>query len=446
MKFILALLLIFISFALLITSYVITPSKVLASHSRVNLLTTDNFAVLAGSAISDTGTTAIAGDVGLDPTGGASITGLTCPEVTGTIYDNNGGYAGGGGGSTACRITNAGLLTTAKNDLIAAYDDAAGRTVTATVATNLGGTTLTDGTYNSASGTFEINGGGTLTLDGGGNANAVFIFKMATTLVTSSSSRVVLTNSAQACNVYWQVGSSATLGTTTTLIGNILALTSITDDGGSTVNGRLLARNGAVTLNGTTITKQNCAAGTTGAPAVVSTSTSTSSSSSSSGGSSSSYCPPLSSTIVAPFIIESRRVSPTSIFFSWGPSSGTNAFNIQYGFEHGNWLYNTDVTGFSTTINNLPANQAIWVQIAGRSDCRIGSYGVSKLIGGSIGGPTIVGQNPNVLEVSFPNTGFASLKHNTPWYIPAGIFVGILIPLFKFKNIIDDHSDTQNLH
>lgn len=66
----------------------------------------------------------------------------------------------------------------------------------------------------------------------------------------------------------------------------------------------------------------------------------------------------------------------------WGPSSGTNIFNIQYGFEHGKWLYNTDVTGFSTTINNLPPNQPIFVQIAGRNDCRIGGYGVSKLIGG----------------------------------------------------------------
>ena len=395
---VLALLLVFIPLVVLTLNFFTTPPKVFASHSRVNLLTTDNFAVLGGSAISDTGTTAIIGDVGLDPTGGASITGLTCAEVTGTIYDNNAGYTGGGG-STACLVTNAALLTTAKNDLVTAYDDAAGRTTTSTVATNLAGTTLTDGTYDSASGTFEINGGGTLTLDGGGNADAVFIFKMATTLVTSSSSKVVLTNGAQACNVYWQVGSSATLGTSTTLVGNILALTSITDDGSSTVNGRLLARNGAVTLNNTTITKQTCAAGTAGGPAV------SSSSSSSSSATGVGTCPVLNS--ISPTIIESKRIDEDSIFISWGPYSGTDTFIVSYGPENGNWLYNTNVTGFSTTLNDLPANVPIWVQVAATNSCSTGIYGEATLVGAP----------------SLPNTGFDPQDNYIMGYILSGLFV-----------------------
>lgn len=362
------------SLAFILAGFLAAP-KVYASHSRVNLLTTDVFAVLAGSAISDTGTSVISGDVGLSPTGGSAITGLTCPEVTGTIYDTNAGYTGGGGGSTSCLQTNPSLLTTAKNDLTTAYNDAAGRTTTSTVATELGGTTLVDGTYDSASGTFEITG--TLTLNGQGNADAVFIFKMATTLVTASSSQVVLTNGAQACNVYWQVGSSATLGTSTTLVGNVLALTSITDDGSSTVNGRLLARNGAVTLNNTTINRQSCAAGTAGAPILSSSSTSSSTSTSAGDGSA---CPALN--YLSPTIISSRRIDSDSIFISWGPYTGTNTFNVQYGTTEGNWLYNVDVTGFSTTINALPANTPIYVRIAPRNYCNVGTYGASAFVGG----------------------------------------------------------------
>lgn len=355
----------------------LAPTKISASHSQVNLLTTDVFAILAGSAISDTGTSTIIGDVGLSPTGGTAITGLTCAEVTGTIYDTNGGYAGGGGGSTACLTTNGSLLTTAKTDLVTAYNDAAGRTTTSQVPTELGGTTLTDGTYDSASGTFGITG--TLTLNGQGNADSVFIFKMASTLITASSSQVVLTNGAQACNVYWQVGSSATLGTSSTLRGNVMALTSITDDGGSTVYGRLLARDGAVTLNNTTVTRQACAAGTAGAPVVAASSTTSTTASSGSGSSS---CPAPDSTIDSPFIISSSRIDADSVYISWGPYSGVNTFNVQYGPSDGNWLYNVDVTGFSTTLNLLPSNQPIWVRIAARNNCSVAIYGNSTLVGG----------------------------------------------------------------
>ena len=388
-----------------------------AAQPTVNLQTAAPFAVLSGTGVTDVPTSVITGNVGVSPATGASITGLTCAEVSGTIYDNNGGYSGGGGGSTACLVTNPNLITSAKNDLTTAYTDAAGRTPTTTYSPiyDLGGSTLTSGVYNDPS-SFAITG--TLTLDAQGNANAVFIFQAGSTLTTASSSKVVLTNGAQACNVYWQVGSSATLGTSTTLIGNVLALTSITDNGSSTVNGRLLARNGAVTLNKTNIAKQTCAAGTTGAPATVS------SSSSSSGGSSSSstgtkVCPTL--TNIAPILIESRRVSPTSIFISWGPYSGKNTFNVRYGLANGNWLYNTSVTGFSTTLNGLPSNQPIWVQVATTDSCSLGNYGAAMLVGGP----------------SLPNTGLGLVPHenNISWNIaiPAGIV--ILVSASLLKNI-----------
>ncbi len=398
-KKLLALLLAFIFFVGLSLTFFTGLPKVYASHSRVDLATADNFAVLAGTAVTGTNTNVVNGDVGLYPGGGAAITLLTCAEMaSGTIYDRDGGYTGGGGGSTACRLTNDGLLVTAKNDLTTAYNDAAGRPTTATIATELGGSTLTDGTYDSDAGTFGITG--TLTLNGQGNANAVFIFKMATTLTTASSSQVVLTNGAQACNVYWQVGSSATLGTSTTLVGNVLALTTITDSGSSTVNGRLLARDGAVTLNNSTITKQTCATPTATPAATSSSSTTTSSSSPG---------PTLSSQIVTPEIIESRRVDADSIFIKWAPYSGIETFNVRYGLENGVWLYNTDVTGFSTTINGLPPNQLIWFQVAARNSNSIGSYGEARLVGGP----------------SLPNSGMGPLASSLMWPVLIGAFLSV---------------------
>jgi hypothetical protein len=146
----------------------------------------------------------------------------------------------------------------AELDLTTAYNDAAGRTPATSVPANLGGLTLTAGVYKNAS---ALGLTGALTLNAQGNPNAVFIFQAGSTLITASGSAVNLINGAQPCNVYWQVGSSATLGTTTTFAGNILALTSISLNNGVTVNGRVLARNGAVTLINDTITAANCATG-----------------------------------------------------------------------------------------------------------------------------------------------------------------------------------------
>ncbi|MFA6272897.1 MAG: ice-binding family protein [Candidatus Paceibacterota bacterium] len=209
----------------------------LAAAVAADLLSTDNFAVLAGSTITNTGISSITGDLGLSP--GLSVTGFPPGVLVGTQHVSD---------ATAIQ---------AKTDLVTAYNDAAGQTPVSRVPTELGGTTKAAGIYDSASGTFGITG--TLTLDAQGDPNAVFIFKTTSTLITAGSSSVVLANGAQACNIFWQVGSSATLGANTTFKGNILALTSITLTTGASVVGRVLARNGAVTLDTNTVAKATCA-------------------------------------------------------------------------------------------------------------------------------------------------------------------------------------------
>lgn len=203
----------------------------------VNLGTTDGFAVLGGSTISNTGSSVINGDLGLSP--GTSVTGFPPGTINGAQH-----------------VANANAVQ-AQTDLTSAYTNAAGQTPVSTIPTELGGTTLTSGSYDSAAGTFGLTG--TLTLDAEGDANAVFIFKTASTLITAGASTIVLTNGAQACNVFWQVGSSATLGANSVFKGNILALTSITLTTGANVEGRVLARNGAVTLDSNTVSTASCA-------------------------------------------------------------------------------------------------------------------------------------------------------------------------------------------
>jgi len=185
------------------------------------------FAVLAGTTVTCTGPVTINGDLGVSP--GTTITGS--PTVNGTIHAGDSVAANG------------------QLDLSIAYFDATERTAgSVPVSGNLGGQTLSPGLYTSAS-SLEISSGD-LTLDARGDAGAVFIFQMGTTLTMTSGRRVILSNGARAGNIVWQVGSSATLGTTSVFKGNILALTSITLNTGATVEGRLLARNGAVTFDG----------------------------------------------------------------------------------------------------------------------------------------------------------------------------------------------------
>lgn len=207
-----------------------------AADAPVGLGTAGTYSVLGGAAVTNTGPTTLAGDLGVNP--GTAITGFP---------------PGLAAGATHAGDAQAGQ---AQSDLTTAYNDAAGRAVTASVSGDLVGQTLSPGVYNS-SGPLAVSGA--LTLNGQGNPNSVFIFQVASTLTTASASNIVLTNSAQACNVYWQVGSSATLGTASTFNGNILALTSITVTAGTTVQGRALARNGQVTLDTNVFTMPGCA-------------------------------------------------------------------------------------------------------------------------------------------------------------------------------------------
>jgi hypothetical protein len=155
-------------------------------------------------------------------------------------------------------------------DLTTAYNDAAGRTPATTVTADLGGQTLTTGVYKSAS---SLAVTGTLTLDAENDPNAVFIFQAGSTLTSASSATIALVNGADACNVFWQVGSSATFGTDTVFVGHVMALTSITANTRATFQGQLLAQNGAVTLDTNTITNNVCATAASATPSASATAT-----------------------------------------------------------------------------------------------------------------------------------------------------------------------------
>jgi Ice-binding-like len=212
-----------------------------SAQAPVGLGTAANFAVIAGSTVTNTGPSVISGSIGLSP--GTSVIGFPPGIVL--------------AGTT--QIAN-GVALQAQSDLVTAYNSAAGASSTATVSGDLAGRTLVSGVYTSAS---SLGLTGALTLDAQGNPNAVFIFQAGSTLIVGSGSQVNLINGAQACNVFWQVGSSATIGTGAAFVGNIMALTSVTMTTGATLQGRALARNGAVTLDTNTITSAACAAPTT---------------------------------------------------------------------------------------------------------------------------------------------------------------------------------------
>lgn len=246
------------AFSTLFIVTIITSQSAHAAQPTVNLRTASPFVILSGTPnITDAGNSSVInGNVGLYPASGVNI-GLNCTQVVGIIYSND------ASGPLPCRITNAPLLLTAKNNLTTAYNDAAGRTPVTTLGTELGGTTVTAGVYDSASRTFGISnvGSGALVLDGQNDPSSVFIFQApfeGTGLTVGPGSTVSLINDAQACNVFWRVD-TASINTTGTFVGTILALNSISVANGATINGRLLARNGSVTLDNDTVTASICA-------------------------------------------------------------------------------------------------------------------------------------------------------------------------------------------
>jgi hypothetical protein len=221
-------------------STLLFTSSALGASPSVGLGTAASFSVLGGSTVTDTGPTTMAGNLGLSP--GSSITGA--PQVLGETHVDDAVSIG------------------AKNALTTAYNDAASRPANGSAGTDLSGQVFLPGVRTASSSLLLSSG--SVTLDAQGNPNAVFIFQIASTLITGSNTSVQLINGAQACNVFWQVGSSATLGTGTRFAGTIMALATITANTAATIHGRLLASTGAVNLDTNTITTSTCASSETG--------------------------------------------------------------------------------------------------------------------------------------------------------------------------------------
>ncbi|MBT2489436.1 DUF3494 domain-containing protein [Streptomyces sp. ISL-96] len=220
----------------------VTPTQALAIATPVPLGTAASFSVLAGSEVTNTGPSVIDHDLGVHP--GTAISGFPPGVVLGEVHSADA------------------VAQQAKSDLVQAYNNAAGQATDFALPAGIGnGDTLLPGVHTAVSG---VGLNGDLILDAGGNPNAVWVFQIPEALTTASSSRVLLTNGASACNVYWQIGSSATLGTDSTFVGTIMALTSISVTTGANIEGRALARNGAVTLDTNRIFLGECATTTGG--------------------------------------------------------------------------------------------------------------------------------------------------------------------------------------
>ncbi len=214
-----------------------TAASAASYENSVGLGTADPFSVLGGQSVTNTATSTVSGDVGVSP---------------GTAFTGSGTMTIGG----APHITDA-VAAQAQIDLTTAYNSAASRTPTGTaLPAGLATVTFTPGVYNASS---AVGITGDVTLDGQNDPNPVFIFQIGSSLTTAAATHIILTGHAQACNVFWQVASSATLGTASTFVGSILALTSISLGATVTVQGRALARNGSVTLIGDTFTSPACA-------------------------------------------------------------------------------------------------------------------------------------------------------------------------------------------
>jgi hypothetical protein len=202
----------------------------------ISLAGASSFAVIAGSSVSSTGATVITGDLGLSP--GSSVIGFPPGVIHGTL-----------------RINDA-FVDQAKVDLTAAYHAASARTCAdmVTLSGNIGGLTLTPGLYKSTS-SLSISSGD-LTLDASGNPNAIFIIQIASTLTTTPGRKVILSGGAQSSNIYWQVGSSATFGTTSEFKGTVIAMESITLNTGAKLDGRAMAINGTIVMDANVVVIQ----------------------------------------------------------------------------------------------------------------------------------------------------------------------------------------------
>jgi len=345
---------------IILMGFILFPVSKVFAATAPDLGAADSYAVFGKSGVTNDagGTTHIWGNVGADYMD--TITNLIPGQVGGAII------------APAADV---------QTDATAAYLDLMSGTQGTPTSLDLAGThTITPGVYDIAATTLN----GVLTLDGAG----VYIFRSSSSETTAASGTMNLINGACASNVFWAISTSMTIGAGAHVEGTIIASTgNITLATDAALVGRAISLTKNVTLLLNQITQPICA---------TPTSTPTPTSTSTSSNSVDSYCPPITDTVVTPIIIESKRIDKDSIYIKWGPYSGTDQFNVQYGFENGQFLYNTNVTAFFVTINDLPLNQPIWVRVAARNDCQIGDYGEAKLVGGP----------------RLPNTGFAPNNNN----------------------------------
>lgn len=232
-----------LSGTILAVVFAFAAAPAVVQAAPVNLATASPFVVLGGQSVTNTGPSVLNGALGVSP--GTALSGFTFPAVVnGATHENDA------------------VAAQAQLDLTNAYNVAAGQATSADLSgTNLGNMTLSPGAYRYTSSALLT---GPLTLDAQGDPNAQFVFMIGAELTTESASSVNLINGASPCNVHWQVGSSAELGSTTKFVGNLMALESISLDNGVVVEGRMLARNGSVTLINDVLTAPGCAAGPSG--------------------------------------------------------------------------------------------------------------------------------------------------------------------------------------
>lgn len=354
-----------------------------------------SFGIFSGTYTNTVGGTTITGDLGY--TTGPAV----APTVNGTTYTPPSTKY-----STAGTDENAALANL--NGQACTFTFANGAIDLATDTTHGPLGVYTPGVYCTGAASAASIGAAGITLSGSGT----YIFKINGAFTTVANSVVTLSGGASNCDVFWAPTAATTLGATSTFAGTDIDASGITI--GSTVRwtGRALAFGGTVSTDTDTITAPTCAVPTSGSGS--SSSGSSSNSSPSTGGTPPCIASPITT---IPVIIESKRISPTSIFISWGPFAGINKFTVRYGLANENWAYNTNVTGFSTTLNALPANRPIWVEVAAANNCSIGTYSQSQLVGGP----------------SLPGTGFAPPEDTTPWYTPEGILSYLILSfLLKF--------------
>jgi LPXTG-site transpeptidase (sortase) family protein len=368
---------------IVLTLFSLLFPSTLSAATSVNLGAADSFSVLPALSMTAAGAgTTVSGDLGLSPGLAVSKTGPW--TVGGSEYFGTGG-----------------LSQTAQSDALTAFNALAGQSSDG--AWSVSPWSPTPGVWTVP---IDTSFTGTITLNG--DYDDVWIFQVGRDLTFSGT--IVMTGTAQPCNVFWQVGRDATIASGSIFKGTLIASRDIALASGAVVDGRIISLNSSLTTDGNTISGPTCATPPpTPTPTPAQTASSTQSSNSNSTSGDAGIDTQLNG-FTPPTIIGSNRVDADSITINWGPYSGIDTFSIQYGLTNGEWLYSTNVTGFSTTLNDLSPNQPIWVRIAVRDSRTISQYGQAKFVGAPV----------------LPRTGFSqhSTLFSTHIRIPPSVFAG----------------------